>query len=80
MLDLDFKGVKMLGMAKKTPKRGRPKGSEPRLPIQVRVPKKLFDALETLCERTRRTKNIELVLALEAWLAKENLWPPPPTP
>ena len=69
----------MLVMAEK-PKsgrgRGRPPGRKEALVIQARVSRALFDALEALATQTRRTKNAELVLALESHLQAAGLWPP----
>jgi len=65
-------------MPKKTPGRGRPKGGKPTESIQARVSLELHAALEKLTAQTRRTKNVELVLALEEHLRRAGLWPPPP--
>lgn len=46
--------------------------------IQARVEPALYKALEELAKRTRRTKNAELVLALEEHLRRNQLWPPAP--
>lgn len=56
--------------------RGRPKGAKPTESIQARVDPALYEALEKLSKRTRRTKNAELILALEEHLRQAGLWPP----
>jgi hypothetical protein len=71
----------MLLMASKKPKRGRPPGRQTTVVIQARVSPALGDALDQLAAQTRRSKNTEMVLALEEHLKKAGLWPPPaPTP
>lgn len=68
----------MLGMAKKKPP------PPPRQPT-TRAGKTLFvyvegalrDALDALCEQTRRSLTAEVSLALEAHLRAAGLWPPP---
>ena len=71
----------MLGMAEKpkTGRRGRPAGRKEAQVIQARVGQELFDALAALCSQTRRSKNTELVLALESHLKTAGLWPPKST-
>jgi hypothetical protein len=72
----------MLDMANK-PKsggRGRPPGRKATYVIQARVPQPIWDALGALVRKTRRTKNVELVLALERHLADAGLLPPPGPP
>lgn len=59
--------------------RGRPRGRKETEPIQARVSPELYEALQVLTARTRRTKNVELVLALEKHLAGYGLWPQPAT-
>lgn len=67
----------MLVMAPERKKKpGRPKGRVPSVSIQARVSPELHRALEQLAAKTRRTRNAELVLALEAHLAASGLWPP----
>ncbi len=63
---------------KKSAGRGRPKGVKPTEAIQARVSPALYAALEALVAETRRTKNVELVLALEEHLRRAGKWPPPP--
>ena len=70
-------------MAPSNPKgrgKGRPKGRKPSVSIQLRVPPELADQLEKLAARTRRTRNQEAILALEAHLEAADLWPPPARP
>jgi hypothetical protein len=69
----------MLVMNQKRPKKkgvGRPPGRKPTVAIQARVSPELGAALDALTEQTRRTKNVELVLALESHLKAAGLWPP----
>lgn len=68
----------MLAMAerKKPRKPGRPAtGRKQTVTIQARVSPELHAALETMCATTRRTKNVEMVIALEAHLAAAGVWP-----
>jgi hypothetical protein len=46
--------------------------------VQVHAPLELSEALNRLTDMTRRTRPVELVLALERHLEAEGLWPPPP--
>lgn len=62
---------------KKPGKRGRPPGRKETFVIQARVEWPLYEALEKLSAETRRTKNAELVLALEQYLQGLGKWPPP---
>ena len=70
----------MIAMAeRKKPARkpGRPAtGREPHAPLQLWVSPELYAAFEEMLARTRRTKNVELIIALEAHLKAAGLWPP----
>lgn len=66
----------MLVMAKKKP--GRPPGRRPTIALQARIPEEMHQALGRLAEHTRRTRNTELVIALEKHLKAEGFWPPEP--
>lgn len=63
-------------MPKPNKKRGRPQGRQETEVVQARVSPQLYAALDQLSAQTRRTKNAELVLALEAHLKAAGLWPP----
>lgn len=67
--------ISTMADAKKKP-RGRPRGRAVSKVIQATVEPALFDALDVLSHSTRRTKNAELVLAIEAHLKAAGLWPP----
>jgi hypothetical protein len=59
----------MLGiMAAKKPTRGRPRGRKPTVVVQARCSPQVHAALEALAERNKRTKNAELLIALEKHL------------
>jgi hypothetical protein len=65
----------MLGtMSEKKPKRGRPKGRQTTVVVQARVSPEMHAALEKLAERNRRTKNTEMIIALEKHLQEAGLW------
>lgn len=68
--------MSVMAPERKKKKPGRPKGRIPSVSIQARVPPALHHALEQLAAKTRRTRNAELVLALEAHLAAAGMWPP----
>lgn len=55
-------------MKPKKRKPGRPKGRTPTRAIQVRAPLEMADALARLAQKTKRTRNQELVIALEKHL------------
>lgn len=63
----------MIAMAKK--KRGRP-ASGYNVPIQIRVSPEIAAALELLISRSRRTRNVELTIAIEEYLTANGVWPP----
>ena len=48
--------------------RGRKPGRVPTRPLMLRLPLPLAEQLDARVEQTRRAKNAEIVLALEAWL------------
>lgn len=62
-------------MAKKKP--GRPKAEEARIAFQVRLPRPLNAAIEKLADRARRSKNVEIEIAIEEYCTRMGLWPPP---
>lgn len=65
-----------LTMSERKRKPGRPKSAPPDLiVIQARVSPDLHAALEAAAASGRRTKNAELVLALEEHLKALGLWP-----
>lgn len=70
----------MLFMAdkKKTGRVGRPPGRKATVAMQARVSPDIYAALEKLVAKTRRSRNMELVIALEQHLASHGLWPPEP--
>ncbi len=68
--------IETMARNKKTTGRGRPKGIKPTETIQARVSPELYAALDKLIATTRRSKNTELVLALEEHLRAAGLWPP----
>lgn len=71
----------MLLMADKKPsKRGRPRIRAATVVIQVRVTPEMGRALSELARQSRRSRNTELVIALEDRLKANNLWPPPAKP
>jgi hypothetical protein len=71
----------MVVMAEKPKgKRGRPAGRREAVPIQLRIPPELFEALKQLIGGTRRSKNAEMMLALEKHLADHGLWQRPADP
>lgn len=57
--------------------RGRPQVRDESFVIQARVDRFLFEALEKLVARSRRSKNAELVIALENHAQLHGVWPPP---
>jgi predicted HicB family RNase H-like nuclease len=60
--------------SEKKPKRGRPPGRKESMVVQARVSPELHAALEKLAQQNRRTKNAELILALEKHLEEAGLW------
>ena len=54
------------------PGKGRPMGRRPSTSIQARVPPAIADQLAKLAERNRRTRNQELIIALEKHLKDED--------
>jgi hypothetical protein len=63
----------MIAMAKNK-KRGRP-ASGLNVPIQIRVSPEMAAALELLISRSRRTRNVELTIAIEEYLKACGVWP-----
>ena len=61
---------------KRKSKIGRPPGP-PNSPVTVRYLDSLIEALDELVRRNRRTRTIELTIALENHLKEAGLWPPP---
>jgi hypothetical protein len=61
-------------MSEKKHKRGRPKGRQITVVVQARVSPKMHAALEKLAEQNRRTKNTEMIIALEKHLHEAGLW------
>lgn len=57
----------------KNKKKGRPKGSKPAKAFQIRAPLDLYQALERAAERNRRTKNQEMLVALEKYLREQGI-------
>lgn len=67
-----------LTMSERKRKPGRPRTSPPDLiVIQAKVTPALHAALERAASRLRRTKNAEMVIALENHLKALGLWSPP---
>lgn len=60
----------------KKPKRGRPKGAEETKALQMRVTISLYEALSKLAKKHRRTRNKELMVALESHLQAFDALPP----
>jgi hypothetical protein len=57
--------------------RGRPPEPNPlEYTLSTRVTEAHFQALEKLRAMTRRTRSMDLLLAIEAYLVKHKLWPP----
>ncbi len=61
-------------------KSGRPKGRTPVINFMGRLPLPLNAALERVMERTSRTKNAAIRIAIEEYVAREGEWPPPSNP
>lgn len=79
-------GVRMPTMAKKPAKAesgkkaarpGRPAGRTPTYTVFVRIPLPLGDAFEKMLAKTRRSATAELTIAMEEYLERAGLWPPP---
>jgi hypothetical protein len=64
-------------MTDKKKKPGRPKGRKETIVVQARAEPLMHEALERLAQQNRRTKNTEMLIALENHLRAAGLWPPP---
>jgi hypothetical protein len=62
-------------MSEKKSKRSRPKSRPPTIVVQARVSPEIHAALERLAGQNRRTKNAEMLLALEKHLREAGCWP-----
>ncbi len=49
-------------------KTGRPKKAKPTVPVQVRLPEDLTEALTLFADENRRSRNQEIILAVETYL------------
>lgn len=61
------------------PKRGvgRPKAVNPlEFTVSTRITEAHFKALDALREHSKRTRAMEILVAIEAHLKKHNRWPP----
>lgn len=63
----------MLTMDKKP--KGRPKGRRPAVAVQVRMPPDVSAAIESLAAKNHRTRNGEIMIAVEKHLRDEGVWP-----
>lgn len=68
-----YVGSKMAHMAKKAPKQRTQ-------PFQIRLHPAIRTQLEELVKRNYSSLSAEVVAAIKAYLAANELWPPPPTP
>lgn len=67
--------VATMAPEKKPSRKGRPKGRLPTKAIQVRAPLDLADALDALAKDSHRTRNQELILAIENHLRQSGRMP-----
>ena len=75
----------MLAMTDRSRKPRKPSGARkpPKrtgVPLHIYIDPALRDALNKLCDKTRRLLTTEVVIALENHLQAAELWPPPEGP
>ncbi len=61
-------------------KPGRPRHTAKTVHVMSRISPELNAALEKITAKNRRSKNVEIAVALELYAAQEGFWPPPSNP